>query len=216
MLAAKWRHDPDSFACNSRYFVLVGHPKHPDVVSPDGNSDIHLTENFAFRVLSRGKKVTTLSYKDMSCCIEVGWSPDSKQFFIMYSDGGAVGGFITHVFRIAGTHAFESPATRTVANRFRSHHYSTFPGINLYFLDWTPDSRRVFLVAEVPPASYYGKHMGFYAGFLADVASGRILRRFDEGKTNAIEKSCRATGSLPLSLLRQASQPLSTLQGAAR
>jgi hypothetical protein len=193
---AQGRQNPVGFACHSRYFAVMSYTKHPDVVSPDDKSGIHLTKDFSFRVMSGGKEITTLSYGDMSCCLEVGWSPDSSQFFIMYSDGGAMGGFHTHIFRISGGRISESPVTRVVADRFQSLHYSTTPGINLYFLDWTPDSRDVFLIAEVPPESYYGKNMGFYTGFLADASSGEILRRFGEKETAAIEKNCRAAGSL--------------------
>lgn len=193
---AEGRQNPVGFACHSRYFVVMSYPEHPDVVSPDGKSEVHLTKAFSFRVMSGGKQIATLSYGDISCCLEVGWSPDSSQFFIMYSDGGAMGGFHTHIFRIAGGRISESPVTRIVANRFQSLHYSTTPGINLYILDWAPDSWDVFLVAEVPPESYYGKNMGFYMGFLADAASGKVLRQFSEKETTAIEKNCRATGSI--------------------
>lgn len=193
---AQARHNPVGFACRSRYFVVTSYPKHPDVVSPDGKSEIHLTKAFSFRVISGGKQIATLSYGDISCCLEVGWSPNSRQFFVMYSDGGAMGGFHTHIFRIAGGRISESPVTRIVANRFLSHHYSGTPGVNLYILDWTPDSRDVFLIAEVPPVSNYGTNMGFDTGFLADAQSGAILRRFSEEETAAIEKNCRAARSL--------------------
>lgn len=195
---AQGRQNPVGFACHSRHFDVMSYPEQPDVASPDGKSEINLTKAFSFRVLSGGKQVATLSYRDISCCLEVGWSPDSSQFFIMYSDGGAMGGFHTHIFRIAGGRIFENPVTRIVANRVQSLHYSATPGINLYILDWTPDSRDVFLIAEVPPVSDYGKNMGFYTGFMADASSGKILRRFDEEETSAIEKNCRAAGSLTL------------------
>lgn len=195
---AQGRQNPVGFACHSRYFAVMSYPKHPDVVSPDGKSEIRLTKAFSFRVMSGRKQIATLSYGDISCCLEVGWSPDSRQFFVMYSDGGAMGGFHTHIFRIAGGRISESPVTRVVANRFQSLHYSATPGINLYILDWTPDSRDVFLIAEVPPVSDYGKNMGFNTGFLADATSGEILRRFGEKETAAIEKNCRAAGSIAL------------------
>lgn len=197
-LAAKEHHSPDAFACDSRYFLLLGHPEHPNVVSPNGRAEIHLTRNFEFRVLSHGEKITTLSYNDMSCCLEVGWSPDSNQFFIMYNDGGAVGGFHAHIFRIVADHLLESPAPRIVTKEFESHHYSSPPGANIFFLDWTPDSRNVFLVAEVPPSTLFGSHMGFYTGFLSNASSGKILRHFGEKQTSAIERSCRAGGTLVL------------------
>lgn len=180
--------------------MLLGHPKHPDVRSPNGKPEIHLTKKFALRVLSRGKLIETLYYDDMSCCIEVGWSPDSKQFFIMYGDGGAVGGFHVHLFRIVDNRVLTSPATRAVLKRFQRHHFC-MPGVvgnNLFILDWTPNSRAVFLVAEVYPDTFCGKQMGSYEGFLADAVSGKILRRFGEKETSAIEKSCRASGTLVL------------------
>jgi hypothetical protein len=116
----------------------------------------------------------------------------------MYSNGGAAGGFSVHLFRIAGDRVVQSPATRTVAKTFRARHYCVPRGNNLYFLDWTANSRDVFLVGEVYPTSDCGNQMSFYEGFLANANSGKILRRFGEKETSAIEKSCRASGKLVL------------------
>lgn len=65
----------------------------------------------------------------------------------------------------------------------------------MFFLAWTPDSKKVFLVSEVSPTGDC-KQMGQFGGYLVDVQSGEIVRRFGEWATTAIEKSCRVTGEL--------------------
>lgn len=219
-LAAHRHHSAYGFACNSHYFLgpeQVGGPpvlqKHPVVVSPDYRFQLRIQgyeeqspspepfgEGALFvDVLSAGKPIATLRYYDVSSNVELGWSPDSTQFFVMYSDGYAIGQYHVHLLRIVGNHVVTSPAPKVVLERFQSRH-SCFPGggDNLYILNWSPDSQQVFLVAEVYPESYCGKQMGVYEGFLMDAVSGKILRRFGEKETSAIEKSCRTSGTLVL------------------
>lgn len=230
-LVPNQRRNPYAFACSSQFFLgpeQVGGPealqRHPAVISPNHKFELRLQgyedqspspEPFGvgagfFQVLSAGKPIATLRYYDISSNIELGWSPDSTQFFIMYSDGYALGDYHVHLLRIVGNHVVTSPATRVVLERFRSRHFC-MPGgddDNLFILSWTPDSRDVFLVAEVYPDTICGEQMGFYEGFLADAVSGRIVRRFDEKETAAIEESCRASGKLVIPKLHAtASEP---------
>lgn len=198
-LVAGHVHNPQAFACNSQTFELLSFKFQLAVISPNGKLQIRLGKKGDFRVLAGRRQIANLpSYRDISCCIEVGWSPDSTQFFIMYSDGGGIGNYHVHIFRIAGNRVVESPTPRVVAATFRSHHYCIPRGNNLFLLDWTANSRDVFFVGEVYPTSDCGSQMGFYTGFLANANSGKILRRFGEKETSAIEKSCRASGKLVL------------------
>ena len=51
---AQGRQNPVGFACKSRHLDVISYPKHPDVVSPDDKSGIHLTKDFSFREQENG------------------------------------------------------------------------------------------------------------------------------------------------------------------
>ncbi len=192
------RHKSGTVACDARSFAMLHPPLRPNVFSPNRKSEVHITRRFGFDIITAGKAIAMLKFQDMSCCIEIGWSPNSGQFFIMYSDGGAMGGFHVRLYRIIGDKLIKSPAVHGVAKEFESRHDSHTPGINIYFLDWTPDSRGVFIIAEVPDVSDYGSRMGLFRGFFVNALTGKVLRRFGESTTLAIEKSCRVKGILSL------------------
>lgn len=131
----------------------------PPLSSPDGKSRILLEPNFTFRVLVGDTVFSKLRYDDIGCCIEVGWSPDSKRFFISYSDSGAVGGYHVHVFSMRDSHLVESNAPKTAYKNFKEQHYCPTRGNNIFFLDFTPDSDNGFFVTEVYPTSDCGREM---------------------------------------------------------
>ena len=101
-----------------------------------------------------------LSFPEISSNIEIEWSPDSSQFFIAYSDGGEVGRYYVHLYRILGDKLAESQIPSAVAVRFKAKHWCEARGNNLFFLDWTMDSEVGFFVAEVYPDSDCGQRDG--------------------------------------------------------
>src|SRR5258707_13898430 len=90
--------NPDCFACNSSHFMLQDFEKQPVVRSEDGVKSVLLTKEYTFKVMYQRAVLREFTFGDMSANIEVGWSPDSKQFFISYSDGGAVGNYHVHLY----------------------------------------------------------------------------------------------------------------------
>jgi hypothetical protein len=193
------QHDPSSFACRSTGInTLDDFDKEPTVASPDGRKSVQVTKGYKFRIVTDGSVAATLDFPDVSCGVEIGWSPDSSQFFISYSDGGAVGGYHVHLYRLIGNQVQEDQAPSLVAARFKTEHWCETRGNNLFFLNWTPDSKIVFLVAEVYPTSDCGKQMGQVQGYAVHTDDGTILRVFSEKKTDRIETSCRKSGRLDL------------------
>ena len=190
--------NPSCFACSSSYFTLDDFEKQRVVDSPDGQKRVQLTKSGKFRVLIGDVVTAEITMPEISCNIEVGWSPDSEQFFISYSDGGAAGGYYVHMYIVKGNTLSESNVPSMVMQRFKSKHWCATRGDNLYFLAWTPDSKIAFLVAEVYPTSDCGKEMGTLRGYAADTASAKVLRVFGQKQTDAIEKECRASGRLEL------------------
>jgi hypothetical protein len=188
--------------------MLDDFDKQPSVSSPDGTKAVQLAteirfpalgdKEYKFRVLIDGALVSTLEFPDLSLNIEVGWSPDSSQFFISYSDGGSVGGYEVHLYRVVGREVKESAIPSAVAARFKAKHWCEARGNNLFFLNWAPDSKIGFFVAEVYPDSDCGNEMGQVRGYAVDLLNGTVLRVFSRKETNAIEKSCRTTGVLAL------------------
>jgi hypothetical protein len=187
--------DADTFACAARSFSLEDFDKGAVVPSPDSKKHISLNPDGSFGIFVGQKQIGTRTY---SVSVgEVGWSPDSTHFFISYSDGGAVGTYLTHVFSVSEKGVIENSLTRIAFNDFKSRHYCEIRGNNLFFLGWTPDSQNVFLVTEVYPTSDC-KEWSRFAGYLMDVTTNRIIRRYSERDTTAIEKSCRASGILKI------------------
>ncbi len=93
----------------------------------------------------------------------------------------------------------ENKVPEIVAGDFKAKHWCEARGNHLFFLNWTHDSPRAFLVAEVFPTGDCGKETGLYRGYLVKVSDGTILRMFGEEDTTAIEKNCRESGKLVLS-----------------
>lgn len=191
-----------TFACRAQAFQLESFEMEPGVASPDHWKRVQLRKNYTFEVWNRSRQVATFEYRDMNCCVEVGWSPDSTQFFVMYSDSGGNGSFTVHWYTLSDNFVSENHATRAVADDFGLK-YSCREGgpNNLFLLGWTRDAKKVLLVTEVAGRDC-GKQLDRYQGYLVDAKDGRVVRRFGEGQTDRIEKSCRAIGAIPTSALR--------------
>lgn len=191
-------HDPDAFGCTSRRFKLDDFANQPKVFSPDKQKAIQPTREFKFQVEANKTVLSEFSFPDISANIEIGWSPDSSQFFISYSDGGAIGAYHVHLFKVVGSTVTESALPRVVERRFKAKHSCEARGNNLFFLNWTQDSTVGFFVAEVFPTGDCGKQTGVYRGYAVRIEDGEIVGLYGEKQTSAIEKSCRKTGTLRL------------------
>jgi len=198
LLAQSVGHDPYSFGCRSSHYMLDDFEKQPTVSSPDNMKSVQLTKDGKFRVAVGKTILSDFGLPDVSCNVEVGWSPDSSQFFISYSDGGAIGGYHVYLYRIVGRTLEKNPVPTAVAERFKTKHWCESRGNNLFFLDWTPDSKIAFLVAEVYPTGDCGRELGTYRGYAVRLRDGKIVRMFSEKQTDSIEKECRASGRLVL------------------
>ncbi len=198
LLGQSVAHDPDSFACRSSHYMLDDFETQPTVPSPDKMKAVRLTKDYKFRVTVGKTVLSNFGIPDVSCNVEVGWSPDSSEFFISYSDGGAIGNYHVQLYRVVGSTLKKSRVPTTVAERFKTKHWCESRGNNLFFLDWTPDSKVALLVAEVYPTGDCGKELGVYRGYAVRLRDGKILQILGEKQTDSIEKECRASGRLVL------------------
>lgn len=178
--------------------MLDDFEKQPTVPSPDKTKAVQLTKEGRFRVTVGQMIISDFDLPDMSSNVEVGWSPDSSEFFISYSDGGAIGGYHVNLYRVVGNTLEKSRVPTTIANRFKTKHWCQSRGNNLFFLDWTLDSKVALFVAEVYPTGDCGKELGLHRGYVVRLQDRKVLRVFGEEKTDSIEKECRASGQLTL------------------
>ena len=198
LMGQRATHDKYSFACTSRHFMLNDFEKQPVISSPDKTKSVQLTRDFKFRVKVADAVISEFIIDEVSSNVEVGWSPDSSQFFISYSGGGEIGDYHVRLFRLIGQKLTESQAPITIAELFKAKYWCESRGNNLFFLDWTSDSKVGFFVAEVYPTGDCGKQLGQYRGYALNIEDRKILRIFGEKATDSIEKTCRATGQLVL------------------
>src|SRR6266850_1314168 len=186
--------DPYAYACDSKTFGLkdFGDPK-AFVESPDSQNRIVLARDGAFAVLRGKERLARVEVRELSCCIEVGWSPDSTQFFLRWSGGGSIGEYYVRVFRIEHREVMELKAPKTAYAEFNKHHSCETRTNNIFMLGWTRDSQKMFLVTEVYPTSDC-EHSGLFRGYLMNVQTQLVLKIFGEIETEAIKKSSQTAG----------------------
>lgn len=109
---------------------------------------------------------------------EVAWSPDSKAFFVTYSDGGAVGGFHVLVYRVddSGVHKSEPVPPRT--KLFRPD-CITGDYANVGAIQWGEDSGSLIIAVEVPPHSGC-VNMGTFSAFKVSLPDGKVLKQYGQ------------------------------------
>ena len=108
----------------------------------------------------------------------------------MWSDGGAIGNYHVCAFILDHGQAVESPAPQTVATAFAQHHYCKTRGNNLYAIRWLNGSEQLLLAPEVYPTGDCGRDLGFSAGYLANAADGKIVRKYTSKQLPAAAHGC--------------------------
>jgi hypothetical protein len=185
-----------SFPCQAQTFFIQDAGKAvANVRSPDGQKRVVLDDASTFTVVAHGRVLKALKYYEMNSNIYVGWSPDSSQFFIMYSDGD----WHVHIFTLDDDRIQELALPKSALDDFQKNHSCATRDNSVLFLSWTEDSQKLFLVTEVHPTSDCAAEAGRFQGYLMQVRTGEILHRFNEKETTEIEKQCQATKKLKLS-----------------
>ena len=190
---------PNSYAVSSRTFDLddFGKPK-ARVFSPDGAKSIRMTKGGKFAVFQGSHSVTEISAEDLSGNIEIGWSPDSTQFFIRWSNGGAIGIFRLRIFQFEHGTVTELSAPQSAYAHFKNKHFCPERGMNNEFaLGWTQDSKQLFLVLEVYSTGDCAE-ASLFRGYLLNASTGKIQKVFGERATDVIKKNSRQAGFVVL------------------
>ncbi len=179
-------------SCLADVFVLDSLSKHPQVISPDGRLRLVLGLNSdvgSLKVYAGSKLLGDIDLENLSAGIFLKWAPDSRAFYVMWSDGGMIGGYSVRVFRVAGDTVTEVPAIRKAEQDFRSKHECP-RGINVFAVKWENGSNALLIKTQVYPTGDCGKEMGFTAGYLVLTTDGTILGRLSKSQINAEMKYC--------------------------
>ena len=109
---------------------------------------------------------------------EAAWAPDSKAFFVTYSDGGNVGTYHLKVFYV-------EPGGLRVAEPFPNGRSLFKPRCfdpeepNVAAIKWGADSSRIVIAVEVPTHSSCAS-MGTFRAFEISLKDRKILQRYDQ------------------------------------
>ncbi len=153
------------------------------IPSPDGNNAIRITRatnpdgdhQVVVKAYSREYKTEIGSLVNA----EVAWSPDSKAFFVTYSDGGNVGTYHVKVFYVtkSGLRVIEP----IVSGRKLFAPTCFDPEFaNVGAIKWVgADSSRLLIAVEVPPHSSCAS-MGRFRAFEITPPEGKVIDQFGQ------------------------------------
>jgi hypothetical protein len=178
--------------CAATVFVLQDLEKGVSVTSPDGRYRVALNvrsendESGQLRVYAGNNTLGSYELHDLSGGIFVNWSPDSRAFYFMWSNGGAIGGYEVRAFRIIDGGAREVVITKKAEDEFERKHPCPDRGHNVYAVRWLKGSEELLLAMQVYPTGDCGKELGLYGGYLVNATDGTILRRYSERQLRTV------------------------------
>jgi len=190
----------NSYSCRADVFMPDGYGSKPIVWSPDHTKHVQLwstPENaeadegvFSLSIHSRDKLLKTITLQDLSAATFIKWSPDSKAFYVMWSNGGATGGYEVRVFIVEKDEAVESPAPQAVADDFAKRHYCQARGNNLYAVRWVQGSAELEMRPEVYPTGDCAPDAGLSAEYVVNTATGKMVERGQAKEMTPFTEGC--------------------------
>jgi hypothetical protein len=155
---------------------MVQSPDGTKAVRVDASSSGASDEQHRVRVRANGMEYKTrIGYWVSS---ELGWAPDSKAFFVTYSDGGAVGTYHVKVFYIDKSGLHETEPIPNGRSLFVPNCFYPEPP-NVAAIKWMGGSSRLLIALEVPPHSNCAS-MGTFRAFEISVPDGIVLNRYGQ------------------------------------
>jgi hypothetical protein len=137
-------------------------------------------------VVREGQKLAGVRDEGVASYLaELGWAPDSRAFFITWSDGGLVGTWRTSVYLIEAKRVRHVDVTQGIRREAKKNYRDVqTEALNIAAVKWLKTSQNLLLVGEVPPSSYYSE-MGKVIGYSILVPSGKIVEQFDQNTLRA-------------------------------
>jgi hypothetical protein len=133
--------------CRATVFVRQDLEKEPRVPSPNGQYRVVLgvrsedDDHGWIRVYDGAGLRGTYELHDLSGGIFVNWSPDSRAFYVMWSNGGSIGAYDVRAFTVVGVQATEVPLTTPAEHEFERKHPCSDRGHNVYAVRWFNGSK---------------------------------------------------------------------------
>lgn len=172
----------------SRWATDLGNPvegaRRLALKAPD-SSKVAILNGMSLFVEKKGGRLPGTEGVGVSGLAELAWAPDSAAFVITESLGGAVGEWRVTVFLVGVDRIRRLDVTREVFRRFRRHYVcqdSEEPNVGA--VAWLKSSRKLLVVAEVPPHSSC-QQMGQVRGYVVEVRSGKVVQEFTEQQLRA-------------------------------
>jgi hypothetical protein len=154
------------------------------IQSPDGVKAIVVTETYegaskqiSLEISGKEHVVDRIAWP----CPEILWSPDSKAFFINYSDGGSVGNYHVRVYKVEETASEPSEPIKEVRKDFLKNYPKCYAPEepNYAGLQWVHDSNRLLIAAEVLPHSTCDM-MGTFSIYEIDASDANIKEKYSQ------------------------------------
>ncbi len=110
---------------------------------------------------------------------EAEWSPDSKAFFLTYSDGGNIGTYHVKVVYVTGTEIRMIEPVLDGSKLFEPNCYGPeFPNVGA--VKWVgKGSERLLIAVEVPPHSSCAS-MGTFRAFKIELPTGKVVTTYNQ------------------------------------
>jgi hypothetical protein len=178
-------------SCQAQVFVLQTLEKKPVVESLDGHYRVILFGNEghsdgSLDVFGGTRLIGHFALRDLSGGVFVKWAADSRAFYVMWSNGGMIGGYSVRVFRVGDRRVKEVPATGRAERDFARSHYCRTRGNNVFAVQWVNGSDNLLIATQVYPTSDCGKDMGLYGGYEVRIDDGSIIHSYSEQQLKSV------------------------------
>lgn len=115
---------------------------------------------------------------------EVEWSPDSKTFFLTYSDGGNIGRFHVKIVYVGSSGLRETEPIPDGRKLLVPNCYSPEEP-NVGAIRWMGSTLRLLIAVEVPPHSSCAS-MGTFRAYEITVPGGKVLKQYGQLRAKAL------------------------------
>ena len=188
----------DRASCRGQKFGAVDLQQDQAVLSPNqkyravlgGYNENEESGRGWLRVFQGSELISKFTLKQLSAGVWLNWAPDSNAFFLMWSDGGAIGEFHVRVFRVQGSRVVELPTTKIASADFSKKHYCESRGNNAFALRWFGNSESLLIASGVYDTSDCGKDMGLTMAYLVRADDGAIITRYSKSETESLMNKC--------------------------